>query len=279
MTQMKKITLFLVIAMAVAFSACNNQKNSNELQDKVDSLATVEQLEKQEVDNMVQVINAISSAMDSIQMQEKMIFNMKEGTPKEQVLTKIKAFQELLAQKQAEIDKLTVNNKENKNVLANLTKLVENLKEEVNAKAAQIEKLRKLVEVKDANISSLKSDLRQVTEIAEDLQDQNYIQEQKLNTVYYIVGTKSELKDKGMLKGGFLSKKKTAYANLDKSKFTETDMRGFTKLVIESKSPKLITEKPASSYTLTKNSDGTSTLQITDAQAFWGTSPFLIIQK
>ncbi len=276
---MKKITLFAVVVMAVLFSACNNQKNSNELQEKVDSLATVEQLEKQEVENMVQVINAISSAMDSIQMQEKMIFNMKEGTPKEQVLTKIKAFQELLAQKQAEIDKLTVNNKENKNVLANLTKLVENLKEEVNAKAAQIEKLRKLVEVKDANISSLKSDLRQVTEIAEDLQDQNYVQEQKLNTVYYIVGTKSELKEKGMLKGGFLSKKKADYANLDKAKFNETDMRAFTKLVIESKNPKIITEKPASSYTLTKNADGTSTLQITDAQAFWGTSPFLIIQK
>ena len=276
---MKKITLFSVIVMAVFLTACNNQKNSNELQEKVDSLATVEQLEKQEVDNMVQIINAISSAMDSIQMQEKMIFNMKEGTPKEQVLTKIKAFQELLAQKQAEIDKLTVNNKENKNVLANLTKLVENLKEEVNAKAVQIEKLRKLVEVKDANISSLKSDLRQVTEIAEDLQDQNYIQEQKLNTVYYIVGTKSELKDKGMLKGGFLSKKKADYANLDKSKFTETDMRGFVKLVIESKNPKIITEKPASSYTLTKNNDGTTTLQITDAQTFWGTSPFLIIQK
>ena len=276
---MKKITLYSVIVMAVFLTACNNQKNSNESQEQVDSTAVVEQLEKQEVDNMVQIINAISSAMDSIQMQEKMIFNMKEGTPKEQVLTKIKAFQELLAQKQAEIDKLTVNNKENKNVLANLTKLVENLKEEVNAKAVQIEKLRKLVEVKDANISSLKSDLRQVTEIAEDLQDQNYIQEQKLNTVYYIVGTKSELKDKGMLKGGFLSKKKADYANLDKSKFTETDMRGFVKLVIESKNPKIITEKPASSYTLTKNNDGTTTLQITDAQTFWGTSPFLIIQK
>ena len=276
---MKKITLFAVIAMAVLFSACNDQKKSGELQERVDSLAAVEQLEKQEVDNMVQVINSISSVMDSIQIQEKMIFNMKEGTPKEQVLVKLKAFQELLAQKQAEIDKLTVDNKENKTVLANLTKMVEKLKADINEKAEQIEKLRKLVEVKDANISSLKEDLRQVTEIAEDLQDKNYVQEQKLNSVYYIVATKSELKEKGMLKGGFLSKKKADYANLDKSKFNETDMRSFTKLVIESKNPKIITEKPASSYTLTKNGDGTSTLQITDAQTFSGTSPFLIIQK
>jgi hypothetical protein len=56
-------------------------------------------------------------------------------------------------------------------------------------------------------------------------------------------------------------------------------MRGLEKLTIESKNPKLITEKPASSYTLTKNDDGTTTLEIKDPQMFWSVSPFLIIQK
>jgi hypothetical protein len=50
-------------------------------------------------------------------------------------------------------------------------------------------------------------------------------------------------------------------------------------IVIESKSPKLITAKPESSYELTKNADGTTTLKITDAKAFWSVSPYLIIQK
>ena len=276
---MKKITLFVAIVMAVMFSACNNQKGSGEAQEQaVDTAKVEEQLDKQEVENMVEIINAISSVMDSIQIQEKMIFNMKEGTPKSQIISKLNAFQQLLADKQAEIDKLTVDNKANKNVLANLKKVIENLKAEVDAKARQIEHLRKLVEVKDANISSLKYDLRQVTQVAEDLQVENEAKEQKLNTGYYIVATKSELKEKGLLSGGFLTKKKANYANIDKSQFTQTDKRGF-KLVIESKNPKIITEKPASSYTLTKNSDGTTTLQVTDDQAFWGASPFLIIQK
>ena len=76
-----------------------------------------------------------------------------------------------------------------------------------------------------------------------------------------------------------IAKKKADYANLDKSKFTKRDMRGLEKLTIESKNPKLITEKPASSYTLTKNDDGTTTLEIKDPQTFWSVSPFLIIQK
>ncbi len=276
---MKKITLFALIVVAALFSACNNQKNTGETQESSDSTMVQEQLEKQEVENMVEIINTISSVMDSIQLQEKMIFNMKEGTPKKEVIAKLQAFQELLKSKQAEIDKLAVENKENKTVLANLRKMVENLKAEVDAKAKQIEHMRKLVEVKDANISSLKSDLRQVTAIAEDLSDQNYQKEQQLNTVYYIIGTKAELKEKGLLKGGFLSKKRADYANIDKSHFTEMDMRSFKKLVIDSKKPKIITEKPESSYTLTKNNDGSSTLFITDEKAFWESSQYLIIQK
>ena len=51
-----------------------------------------------------------------------------------------------------------------------------------------------------------------------------------------------------------------------------------TEFVIQSKSPKLITEKPANSYTIVKNADGTTTLTVTDVALFWEGSPFLIIQ-
>jgi hypothetical protein len=114
---------------------------------------------------------------------------------------------------------------------------------------------------------------------ADYLKDQNFEQDQQLNTVYYIIGTKDELKEKGLMKGGFLSKKRADYANIDKSYFIKRDMRGLDKIDIDSKKTKIITETPASSYTLTKNDNGTTTLTITDKEAFWKASPFLIIQK
>ena len=275
---MKKVTLLSLVIVAMLFAACSNQK-TDASQGENDSTAVVEKLEQEEVDNMVEIINAMSAAMDSIQIQEKMIFNMQEGTPKNQVIAKLKAFQELLASKQAEIDKLNIENKSQKNTIANLKKMVAFLQGELDAKSKQIENMVELMEKKDASISSLRYDLNEKEKEADYLKDQNFEQDQQLNTVYYIIGTKDELKEKGLMKGGFLSKKRADYANIDKSYFIKRNKQGLDKIDIDSKKAKIITEKPVSSYTLTKNEDGTTTLTITDKEAFWKASPFLIIQK
>ena len=104
-------------------------------------------------------------------------------------------------------------------------------------------------------------------------------QEKRLNQVFYIVGTKNELKNLGLLSGNALSKKRANYSNINNSQFHEVDARSFSTLVIDSKSPKLLTEKPASSYTMTKNNDGTTTLKITNSEEFWETSPYLIVMQ
>ena len=275
---MKKVTLLSLVIVAMLFAACSNQK-TDASQGENDSTAVVEKLEQEEVDNMVEIINAMSAAMDSIQIQEKMIFNMQEGTPKNQVIAKLKAFQELLASKQAEIDKLNIENKSQKNTIANLKKMVAFLQGELDAKSKQIENMVELMEKKDASISSLRYNLNEKEKEANYLKDQNFEQDQQLNTVYYIIGTKDELKEKGLMKGGFLSKKRADYANIDKSYFIKRNKQGLDKIDIDSKKAKIITEKPVSSYTLTKNEDGTTTLTITDKEAFWKASPFLIIQK
>ncbi len=286
---MKKITLFVVAAMLVMMTGCRDQKALDAAaaaQARADSLAAAEQLEKEEVENMSEVINTVSAVMDSISMQEKMIFNMPEGTPKAQIAAKLAAFKQLLAQKQDQLNKLTLQNKANKNTIANLQKMVDYLKGELEAKNKQVEQMQQELAQKDVSIAELRTNLDVSEKANVALREENTIQDQKLDvadkqihTVYYIVAEKSVLKEKGMLTGGFLSKKRANYSNLDKSQFTACDMREFTKLSISSKKPKLITEKPAGSYSLTANGDGTSTLTITDPNTFWSTSPFLIISK
>ncbi len=278
---MKKLTLFGFVAICVFFYACGNQKGSDgaTVQEVPDSVGVIEQLEKQDVDNMVNIINTISEVVDSIQLQENMIFSMEESTPKGEVVEKLRAFKELLAQKQAIIDKLSVQNGEKKKALANLQKMVDFMKGELESKNKIITQLEKLVEKKDVSISSLRYNLDIAQKESDYLKNQNYEQDQELNSVYYIIGTKSELKEKGMMKGGFLSKKRTDYTSLNKNDFNKKDKRWFKELTIDSKKPKLITEKPEGSYTLTANGDGTSTLKIVDEKAFWNASPFLIIQK
>ncbi len=285
---MRKITGIVVVAISFLLTGCSdNQKPQNvgaqtdaKLETVVDSTEmSFQQLEQQEVENMVEIINSVSQLMDSIQVQENLIFNLKEDTPKELLVAKLKSFKDLLAQKQERIEKLKVQNGSNKAALVNLQKMVDFMKAEIVAKNKQVEQLQELVEKKDVSISALRYSLNALQQESDYLNDQNFKQDQQLNAIYYIIGEKSELKEKGMLKGGFLSKKRADYTNLDKNQFTKRDKRGFTKLKIDAKSPKLITEKPESSYTLTANEDGTSILEITNIDAFWSGSPFLIIQK
>ena len=276
---MKKLFILVAIATTVSLYSCKDGAQSGEAVALADSTLVDEPLVNQEVEDMVSLINNVAGVLDSIQVQEKMLFKEQEGDSKEQVLERLSAFKDLLARKQAQINQLSGANKSNKLAIANLQKMVDFLNQQLEEKTARITKLEELVEKKDVSISELRYDLNELSAESEYLKDQNYEQDKQLNAVYYIVAEKKELKELGLLEGGALAKKRANYANIDQSKFTKKDMRGLETLVIESKSPKLITAKPESSYELTKNDDGTTTLKITDAKAFWEASPYLIIQK
>ena len=276
---MKKLFILVAVVATVSLYSCKDGAKTGEAVALTDSTIVDEPLVNQEVEDMVALINNVAGVLDSIQVQEKMLFKEQEGDSKEQVLERLSAFKDLLARKQAQINQLSGANKSNKLAIANLQKMVDYLNQQLEEKTARIAKLEELVEKKDISISELRYDVNQLSAESEYLKDQNYEQDKQLNSVFYIVAEKKELKELGLLEGGALSKKRANYANIDQSKFIKKDMRGFETLVIESKSPKLITAKPESSYELTKNDDGTTTLKITDAKAFWAASPYLIIQK
>ena len=276
---MKKLFILVAVVATVSLYSCKDGAKTGEAVALTDSTIVDEPLVNQEVEDMVALINNVAGVLDSIQVQEKMLFKEQEGDSKEQVLERLSAFKDLLARKQAQINQLSGANKSNKLAVANLQKMVDYLNQQLEEKTARIAKLEELVEKKDISISELRYDVNQLSAESEYLKDQNYEQDKQLNSVFYIVAEKKELKELGLLEGGALSKKRANYANIDQTKFIKKDMRGFETLVIESKSPKLITAKPESSYELTKNDDGTTTLKITDAKAFWAASPYLIIQK
>lgn len=236
-------------------------------------------LQQEEVEQMADIINAVAASLDSIQEQEQMVTRMDESTPKDVILSQLQAFRETLDRKKKEIDLLTAEALSNKSTIANLKKTLEYLNQQLEEKSARIAKLEEAVKTRDAKISELREEVDALTIESGQLKAVNAEQEKRLNEAYYIVGSKKELKNLGLLSGGLFSKKRANYSNIDNSMFRMVDVRTFNTLVIASKSPKLVTEKPASSYTLTKNGDGTSTLQITNVKAFWEASPYLIIME
>lgn len=266
-----------------ALTSCNNKATVAE-NDQVDSTAVVnEELESAEVDAMADIINEVSASLASIEAQENMIYKAAEGeTDKEKILNQLNAFKTLLAEKQSQIKDLskknTVLSESSKKTIQNLQKMVEFLEKQLVAKTHQIEKMAELLNNKDAKIDEFRYSINELSNESEYLKDQNYEQDKKLNTVYYIVASKKDLKDSGLLKSNMFSKK-VNNDNIDNSLFKKADKRNLNKIDIPSKSPKILTNNPTSSYTLTENEDGTSTLKITDPEKFWSISSYLIIQE
>jgi len=166
-----------------------------------------------------------------------------------------------------------------------LRKIIAMFKAQLEAKDAEIQKLR--VELGNKNRS-----IRQLQEMSAKMQEENALQVQQiqqqeealktqdamLNEGFVKIGTKAELKSAGILNKGTLFKKGgIAYEKLDTELFEKVDIRTFEKKVIPSKKVKILTQVPADSYTLQVEGD-TTTLIITAPDKFWSVSNFLIIQ-
>ena len=274
---MKKAVILLSFFSITMLFSCNKQTQYSA--PYAEEGAVQEVLEQQDVDKMVTLINEVSSCLDSIQIQEKMIFENKEGvTDNEKILIQVRSLKDLLARKQAQINALNGKFSDSEKESAqNLQKMVDFINDQLTEKTEKMGMLEEALQNKDTKIDELRYGITQLRKETEYLKEQNYQQDRQLNAVYYVVGTKKELKNMGLLKS--TASKKILTENLDKSKFKRADKRGLKTIPLNKKKAIILTNNPASSYTITTGADGKSVLTITDKEKFWGASPYLIIQE
>lgn len=107
----------------------------------------------------------------------------------------------------------------------------------------------------------------------------------ELNKGYLAIGTFQDLKAKGVVdkEGGFLGfigRKVALQEDADKSEFLELDKRNVNQLRIEAAYLSLVSNHPSSSYSILPSEDeGVKILEITDPEAFWQISKYLVISK
>ena len=97
-------------------------------------------------------------------------------------------------------------------------------------------------------------------------------QDKQLNTAWFVFGTKSELKEQKILQDG-----KVLQANFNQEYFTKIDIRVDKEIKLYSRSAKLLTSHPQSSYTLEQDANKQYVLRITNPQQFWSTSKYLVV--
>lgn len=280
---MKKL-FFMVCCAALLMTGCKDGKNAPGLASvqQTDSLNDVIAQKDSEINEMMGTLNDIEEGFRLINEAENRVALLKngEGTSKKQnlkeniqfIAERMKQNRELIAKLQKQLESSTLKGGQLKKTIDNLTAQLEEkdkqllaLREELDKKDIHISELDETIGNLNTNVSNLSADNQQKAETIN-------AQDKQLNTAWYVFGTKKELKGQHILEGG-----KVMNGNFNKNYFTKVDIRNTTEIKLYSKSAKLLTVHPASSYSLTHDASKQYVLRITNPQIFWSTSKYLVV--
>ena len=280
---MKKL-FFMVCCAALLMTGCKDGKNAPGLASvqQTDSLNDVIAQKDSEINEMMGTLNDIEEGFRLINEAENRVALLKngEGTSKKQnlkeniqfIAERMKLNRELIAKLQKQLESSTLKGGQLKKTIDNLTAQLEEkdkqllaLREELDKKDIHISELDETIGNLNTNVSNLSADNQQKAETIN-------AQDKQLNTAWYVFGTKKEIKGQHILEGG-----KVMNGNFNKNYFTKVDIRNTTEIKLYSKSAKLLTAHPASSYSLTHDASKQYVLRITNPQIFWSTSKYLVV--
>lgn len=280
---MKKL-FFIVCCAALLVTGCKDGKNSPESTNVhlADSLNEVIAQRDSEINDMMGTFNEVQEGLRQIGEAEGRVALAKsgEGASSKQkmkediqfIAAQMKKNKELIAKLQKKLEGSSLNATQLKKTIEGLQaqlvekeKQLQTLREELDKKDIHIMELDESVNNLNTNVSNLKTESQKKTETIN-------AQDKQLNTAWYVFGTKKELKGQRILENG-----RVMNGNFNKNYFTKIDIRNTTEIKLYSKSAKLMTAHPSSSYTLVRDANKQYTLRITNPHIFWSTSKYLVV--
>lgn len=280
---MKKLFLVACVA-AFCLTGCNNSKNDSAAQNtaQADSLNGIIAQKDSEINDLMGTLNEIEEGFQQISEAEHRVSLAKdgEGVNKKQKLKediqfiadRMKQNRELIAKLQKQLANGTLKG-------AQLQKTIEGLQKQLEEKDAQLQTLREELDKKDIHIAALDETVNNLNTKTNRLTAESNLktetinaQDKQIHTAWYVFGTKKELKEQSIIQDG-----KVMTGNFNKNYFTKVDIRNLSEIKLYSKSAKLLTTHPSSSYSLVRDANKQYTLRITNSQLFWSTSKYLVV--
>lgn len=281
---MKKIVFYLAAFISLMSGCGQKTDNTKELAfaQQRDSLESIIQQKDNEINDIMGTMNDIEAGFRAINEAEQRVSvaRQSEGiSSTERIRENMQYIQEAMQQNRELINKLrnqvrqgSVKSEQLKLTIDNLTRQMEEkdtqirqLQAELQAKDVQIGELTEKVEDLSNNVSTLREETTQKSQTIS-------TQDKQLNTAWFVYGTKSELKEQHILQDG-----KVLQSNFNCEYFTKIDIRVDKEIRLYSRSAKLLTSHPASSYTLDQDAQKQYVLRIQNPQLFWSASKYLVI--
>lgn len=277
----------MAVASTLASCNVNNDKDRQSLEDiSKQELATA----LNERDELLSLVKEVSAGLNEIKHLENIMTiaaskSAENPEQRTQILRDIADIKARISQRRQHLndleDKLqesTINNKD-------LTETIGALRAQMDQQMEEIESLRKQllaatehIGTLNSAVDSLNSTINTVTGERNEARETTVKLENELNTCYYVVASKSELKKHKIIESGFLRKTRLMKGDFDKGLFIAGDKRTLDSLPLDASKVKVLTNHPARSYEIL-DINGRKTIRITNPAEFWSLSNYLVIQK
>ena len=282
MRDMKKVLYLMSCILLVGCGQKTDNTKELAFAQQRDSLESIIQQKDNEINDIMGTMNDIEAGFRAINEAERRVSvaRQSEGiSSTERIRENMQYVQEAMQQNRELISKLrnqvrqgSVKSEQLKLTIDNLTRQMEEkdsqirqLQAELQAKDVQIGELTEKVEDLSNNVNTLREETTQKSQTIS-------TQDKQLNTAWFVYGTKSELKEQHILQDG-----KVLQSNFNREYFTKIDIRVDKEIRLYSRSAKLLTSHPASSYTLDQDAQKQYVLRIQNPQLFWSASKYLVI--
>ena len=281
---MKK--LFVFVLCMTALTACNQkgqQSNADLLvTQERDSLNRIIAQKDNEINDMMGTLNDIEEGFRAINAAEDRVSVARQGegaSMKERITENIQFIQQTMQQNRELINKLrnqlrqsSVKGDELRRTLDNLTKELEEKDTQIKALMAELEAKNIQITELSTQVTTLETNVANLSEESTQKSKTISAQDKQLNTAWFVFGTKKELKEQRIIEDGEVLR-----SNFNQDYFTKIDIRVDKEIKLYSRSAKLLTSHPASSYRLEQDANKQYVLRIENPSQFWSTSKYLVI--
>ena len=282
---MKKLMIFALSLVTLASCEQLGKQNNEEVGRERDSLMQIINQKDDELNEIMSCVNEVQEGFARINEAEGRI-TVANGNPEaassKQVIRENMAFiQQAMQQNRDRIAQLKERLKTTTINVEKLTKTIQNLSTQLEEQTKRVQEMEAQLAEKDVQIAEQGEQINSLSENVSTLQQDNQqkqetieSQDKDLHTAWFVFGTKAELKEQKILQKGDVLKS----SDFNKDYFTKIDTRIDKEIKLYSKSAELLTNHPAGSYTLAKDSKGQYVLRITAPEKFWSASKYLVIQ-
>ena len=280
---MKK--LMVVVLGAMALTACNQENKQQQdqlLAQQRDSLNQIIAQKDNEINDVMGTLNDIEEGFREITEAQGRVAVAKRGegaSSAARIRENMEFIQTTMKQNRELINKLRQQLRESTLGGEQLKRTIENLTSQLEQKDIELKQLRDELEAKEIHIAELDETIAGLNEDVTALKEENNnkaetisSQDKELNTAYFVFGTKKELKEQNILKDGEVLR-----GSYNKEYFTKIDIRVDKEIKLYSRDAKVLTNHPASSYTLQRDANKQYVLRITNPTQFWSTSKNLVV--